>query len=278
MTQHATHVSTTLDPEFFEDPSTFPGATSRMLSPDEVWDWAEPCGPVGAVAPHFGLAEDAVESIQKRGIRICGHDFTGPYLMPWTTGDKKAPNNMFIRYDRALAARGTLREVELLLEHHNGTRELVAVLHRDVEMPDRSSVAEFRKAFKDVLAGLFEELEEQDDAYRRLEAHEAALEDFYHSRPKGGASRIPLTKPWREAERQAPPTRVDRVQQQKEVIDALSSGVEGPAVDDSQRRTGPGRSVSTSGSDGLAEMLTAPEGTETSRDPDPDPENRGRPR
>ena len=276
MSKHPDDAVGTLDPDFFEDPTTFPGASSRKLSPDEVWEWAEPCGPVGSLPRHFGLAEDPVTAIQKRGIRICGHDFTGPYLFPWTTGDGEAPNNMFVRYDRALAARGTLREVELLLEHESGIREVVAVLHRDVDMPDRSSVAEFRQAYANVVSGLFEELTEQEDAYRKLAAHEAALEEFYYTRPAGGASRIPLTKPWKEGDGHSPHTQDDPVQRQQEAADALGSGSQERPVDATQGRTEPRRSEGTSGSDALAGMFGSTGGTAPTRDPQVHPKHRRR--
>ena len=276
MNEHHDDTAGTLDPDFFENPTTFPGASSRELSPDEVWEWAEPCGPVGSLPRHFGLAEDQVTAIQKRGIRICGQDFTGPYLFPWTTGGDEAPNNMFVRYDRALAARGTLREVELLLENESGVRQVVAVLHRDVDMPDRSSVAEFRQAYANVISGLLEELTDQEDAYRKLEAHEAALEEFYHTRPAGGASRVPLTKPWKDGGGQSPHTQDHRAQQHEEAADAFGSGSQERPVDATQGRTEPRRPEGASAGDALAGMFGSARSTEPTRDPDAHPKHRRR--
>jgi len=181
-----------LGEDFFPDPTTFPGASTRMLCPDQLWEWAEPCGPVASVPKHFGLTEDPVTSIQKSGIRLCGHDFTSPDLMPWTTGGDEVPDNLYVRYDRALATRGALREVELILEHPDGVREVVAVCRRDQEVADRSSVAEFRYLFGRLVRDLSDELDRKERAYRELEAHERSLAQFYHPHPDAeeGAARV----------------------------------------------------------------------------------------
>lgn len=197
MSNHSEDGAFKLDPEFFPDPTNFPGAATRKLSPNDVWALAEPCGPRGVVTPHFGLVEDKVTSISKSGVRICGQDFTSPYLVPWTTGGKALPNNLFIRYDRALAARGVLREAELLLEHVDGVREVVAVCHRDVEVADRSSAAEFRRIYRTLVRSISSELEFQEDQYRRLEGHGAALDEFYHPVPMDGPDEIPIKTPWK---------------------------------------------------------------------------------
>lgn len=198
MPDHSEDPAVELDPEFFPDPNNFPGAATRTLSPDDVWDLAEPCGPRGGITKHFGLTEDEVTSISKRGIRICGHDYTSPYLAPWTTGGEDPPNNLIVRYDRALAARGALREAELLLEHADGIREVVAICHRDVEVADRSSVAEFHRVYRKFVKSISSELEFQEDQYRRLEVHRAALEEFYHPVPMDGSAKIPIRKVWED--------------------------------------------------------------------------------
>lgn len=81
------------------------------------------------IDPHDGgffLVEESIDRIGKRGIPLGGEYYWSPELQEHVTGSSDVPTpNYFIRYDRALYARGTLDEVLLYREEPGGGRSLI---------------------------------------------------------------------------------------------------------------------------------------------------------
>lgn len=72
------------------------------------------------------LVEEPIDRIDKRGIQFGGEWYWSRELMEHVTGSPDVPTpNYFIRYDRALYARGTLDEVLLYREEAGGQRRRV---------------------------------------------------------------------------------------------------------------------------------------------------------
>ncbi len=234
--------------DLFEEPDTFPGASTRMLSPAEALALAEPCGVAGALSDAFGLIEAPVEAVTKRGVKVAGQFYIHEYLLPWTTGDTTIRPDFYVRYDRALAARGVLREVELLREFPDGSRRVVAVCIRDADYADRCSYKEFREYRREALQSVIKDMERLERAYLSLEMHDEALESFYAVPPENSL-------PKAEAKHHAP---------------GASGRAEERGTDAERQAATAGALADDEGSSKAGESLTGSDRGVTSRSPEPD--------
>ena len=250
--------------ELFEEPDNFPGASTCRLSPREAWEFAEPCGPYGSLSGSFGLVEEPVKTITKRGIRLYGRFYIHEYLLPWTTGESEDQPGLFLRYDRSLAARGVLREVELLREHPDGSRRVVAVCVRDVDFAERCSFHEFHELRREALNRVIKDQEKLERIYLNLELHEDAVEDFYAAAPiavGAAAAGQDGTEPWRSA---GGDERESEAERQAAVADALMDDRDSPDEQRSASTSGPEGSGSPGEPDqggSAADMLSGPSGS-----------------
>jgi len=79
----------------------------------------------------FGLTEERCTRVDKRGVEVFTHFYWSGELLPYVTGDRQSPQrDMYIRYDRALAARGVLKTVEFLVRDEQGKVIDGILLHR----------------------------------------------------------------------------------------------------------------------------------------------------
>lgn len=86
----------------------------------------------------FGLVEEKITRVDKRGVEILTRFYWHPLLKAYTTGDEQSPQrNMYIRYDRARAARGILREVQFFVRDDQGRIiERILLGPKDTPLPE----------------------------------------------------------------------------------------------------------------------------------------------
>ena len=79
----------------------------------------------------FGLTEERCTRVDKRGVEAFTHFYTSGELQAYLTGDRQSPQrDTYIRYDRALAARGVLETMEFLVRDDQGQVIDRILLHR----------------------------------------------------------------------------------------------------------------------------------------------------
>lgn len=116
--------------------------SKRYLSPLEFFAMThERRADLDGAGDGFGLIQEPVGTIDKKGVRLLNRYFWHPLLQGYTTGDKRYPQrNMHLRYDRARAAREILEEIQLFEEDEQGARRFVVTCTDDsVSLPGMSA-------------------------------------------------------------------------------------------------------------------------------------------
>lgn len=104
----------TPDPAF-KAPLRLPGRPDQVLSPSEYGKLTDQSRDPTLAGADWGLVEEPIETVGKDGIQLFGMEYMATELIPYTSGDKVGPRPKLVaRYDRALAARGLLKDVKVL--------------------------------------------------------------------------------------------------------------------------------------------------------------------
>lgn len=103
----------------------------------------------------FGLIEERCTRVDKRGVEVFTHFYTSGELLAYVTGDRQSPQrDMYIRYDRALAARGVLKTLEFVVKDEQGKVIDRILLHRrgsPAVEASRDDIMRSRNAFVNAL-------------------------------------------------------------------------------------------------------------------------------
>lgn len=139
-----------------QEPYAPPVRRGRHLSPLMFYSMTHQARTdVEGLGEDFGLVEEPCGTIDKRGVERLKRFYTHPELQAYITGNKRVPQrNLVIRYDRALAARGVLEEMQLLERDEQGryTRLLDLVPQEKVqERWSQDEIVRLRNAYAQAL-------------------------------------------------------------------------------------------------------------------------------
>lgn len=140
-----------LNPDWYPEPDRIPGEREQTLSPMDAL--ALPSygrEPVMASAD-FGLTQRKITKIRKGGIELHGRSYSHERLIEYTADSDDEPlRELVLRYDRARAARGTLKEVSVYEVLPGGEYHLVCIARPRSELRDpirRAQFLEYRRQY-----------------------------------------------------------------------------------------------------------------------------------
>lgn len=124
-----------------------------------------------------GLVEERCTRIDKKGVERFNQFWDSPQLDPYRTGDKDGPQRLlFIRYDRALAARGVLPNMELLVRDDEGRLVDRITLYRHGSPRAQLSVDDAMRTANAYLSSMLKKRSEAEGAYVRMHNGSALAE------------------------------------------------------------------------------------------------------
>lgn len=128
-----------------EAPDRIPGQPDQVLSPNDYRALTDKSLDSSMLGDAWGLTEEPIETVHKSGFRILAGEYMAAELISYTTGNKRGPRpQLFARYDRALAARGVLREVKVFEVTDGGAyHEVCIAIPREHFKHDLGIRAEF---------------------------------------------------------------------------------------------------------------------------------------
>lgn len=150
----------------------------------------------------FGLVEEKCDTISKNGVQLLSRWYTHPEIAAYTTGDKKGPQRkMVIRYDRALAARGVLEEIQLLaVDDHGRYTPLLQLLPHE-RVKERWSSDDLVRRRNALLNALLRKRSDAEQAYAAIQRGEEMVDRLIDDT----IARERLQRKHREAPRPAAP-------------------------------------------------------------------------
>jgi hypothetical protein len=158
------------DTPMFQPPDSWVSGSARHLSPLQFFACTnEPRADLdGLDLEGFGLTEERCTTVEKNGVRVFNRFYSAIALQPYMTGDKSTEQReLFIRYDRALAARGVLREVEFVERNEHGIAVTRLLLRCDGPTLPEMSPEEMYRARNGYLRSL---VNDRDTAQRAVMA------------------------------------------------------------------------------------------------------------
>lgn len=141
-----------------EDPNLVPGQSRKHLAPVYYHMLtAEPRDDVDVSDEALWLKEEPLDYIDKQGIRLANQWFFSLRLQEFVSGPKGTPRrNLYIQYNRALLARGVLKEIRVVEKDPQGrTHELFRCRRREEvldELDVASAIRERNAYVRDLLA------------------------------------------------------------------------------------------------------------------------------
>ena len=164
----------------FQPPASWVAGPGNHLTPLQFFAYTnEPRIDLdGFGAEDFGLVEEQCETVGKNGVELFTRFYNAPDLLPYITGDRSVPQrSLFIRYDRALAARGVLHEVQFIERDEAGrvgNRVLLTPTDHPLTPMSRDDMVRARNGY---LSALLKKRSARQEDYLRLQRNGLELAD-----------------------------------------------------------------------------------------------------